>query len=84
MKSLPEQTEQTGSRKSEPPAGQDLQRELLKGLLNPRCYPHAVKKVRVIETHISWVVLAGRYAYKIKKSLHLEFLNYGSLASRRY
>ena len=32
MKSLPEQTEQTGSRKREPPAGQDLQRELLKGL----------------------------------------------------
>jgi uncharacterized protein len=81
MKSLPEQR---GSRNNEPQAGQDLQRKLLEGLLNPHCYPHAVKKVRVIETHISWILLAGRYAYKIKKSLDLGFLNYGSLALRRY
>jgi aminoglycoside phosphotransferase family enzyme/predicted kinase len=76
--------EQPGPRGSEHRAQQDLQRELLEELLNPRCYPHPVKKVRLIETHISWVLLAGRYAYKIKKSLDLGFLNYASLASRRY
>jgi aminoglycoside phosphotransferase family enzyme/predicted kinase len=76
--------EQPGLGSSEPRAEQDLQRELLEKLLNPRCYPHPVKKVRLIETHISWVLLAGRYAYKIKKSLDLGFLNYASLASRRY
>jgi aminoglycoside phosphotransferase family enzyme/predicted kinase len=81
MKSRPEQS---GSRSSQPPAGQDSQRELLDELLDPRCYPHPVKKVRLIETHISWVLLAGRYAYKIKKSLDLGFLDYSSLASRRH
>ena len=47
-------------------------------------YPHAVKNVRLAETHISWVFLAGRYAYKIKKALDLGFLNFTSLESRRY
>jgi aminoglycoside phosphotransferase family enzyme/predicted kinase len=81
MKNAPEQS---GSRSSEPQAGQDLQRELLDELLDPRCYPHPVKKVRLIETHISWVLLAGCYAYKIKKSLDLGFLDYTSLASRHH
>jgi aminoglycoside phosphotransferase family enzyme/predicted kinase len=47
-------------------------------------YPHAVKNVRLAETHISWVFLAGRYAYKIKKALDLGFLNFTSLESRRF
>lgn len=81
MKSAPEQS---GSLSSESQAGQDLQRELLEGLLNSHCYPHPVKKVRLIETHISWVLLAGRYAYKVKKSLDLGFLDYSSVASRHH
>lgn len=36
-----------------------------------------------IETHVSWVLLAGDLAYKIKKPLTLPFLDYGSLAARR-
>ncbi|GAB1718427.1 MAG: hypothetical protein NTAFB09_01580 [Nitrosospira sp.] len=75
---------QENPHRHEPQAGQDFQRELVEGLLNPRCYPHPPKKVRLIETHISWVLLAGRYAYKIKKSLDLGFLDYRSLASRRH
>lgn len=31
-----------------------------------------------IETHISWVLLAGAYAYKVKKPLVLPFLDYGT------
>jgi aminoglycoside phosphotransferase family enzyme/predicted kinase len=37
---------------------------------------------RVIETHISWVLLIGEYAYKIKKAVDLGFINYLSLSSR--
>jgi hypothetical protein len=40
--------------------------------------------VRLVETHISWVLLAGRYAYKIKKALDLGFLNFTSLEARRF
>ena len=40
--------------------------------------------VRLIETHISWVLLAGHYAYKVKKALDLGFLNFTGLETRRY
>lgn len=39
--------------------------------------------VERIETHISWVLLAGTQAYKIKKPLRLGFLDYGTLEARR-
>lgn len=39
--------------------------------------------VELIETHISCVLLAGDFAYKIKKPVTLPFLDYGSLAARR-
>ena len=35
------------------------------------------------ETHISWVFLAGELAYKLKKPLVLDFLDYGTPARRR-
>ena len=62
----------------------DVQSRLICALMDRRRYPHAVKTVRVVETHISWVLLAGRYAYKIKKSVDLGFLNFTGLASRRH
>ncbi|MEP7301893.1 MAG: AAA family ATPase [Caldimonas sp.] len=39
--------------------------------------------VRVIETHVSWVLLARQLAYKIKKPVCLAFLDFTSLAERR-
>ncbi|MDD2700148.1 MAG: AAA family ATPase [Sideroxydans sp.] len=39
---------------------------------------------QVIETHISWVLLIGEYAYKIKKAVDLGFLDYSSLSLREY
>ncbi|HAF44039.1 MAG TPA: hypothetical protein DCK83_03640 [Gallionellaceae bacterium] len=59
------------------------QQRLIAALRDPRRYPHTAKNVEVIETHISWVLLAGDYAYKIKKALNLGFLDYSTLAVRR-
>ena len=59
-------------------------RSLVTALLRPSGYPHAVSEpVRVAETHISWVLLTGAYAYKIKKPLRLSFLDYSTLERRR-
>ena len=55
---------------------------LINALLDPRCYPHAVDRVEWIETHASWLLLAGDFAYKIKKQITLPFLDYGTLARR--
>jgi aminoglycoside phosphotransferase family enzyme/predicted kinase len=57
---------------------------LFAALLDPACYPHPVAGVRVLETHISWVLLTGEYAYKIKKPVTLGFLDFSTLGLRRY
>src|SRR3990167_8145991 len=57
---------------------------LIRALLaDPSCYDHAVAQVRLIETHISWVLLTGEVAYKIKKPLNLGFLDFSTLAQRK-
>ncbi|MDE3095690.1 MAG: AAA family ATPase [Chloroflexota bacterium] len=55
----------------------------VKALLDAGAYPHRSGPVRLIQTHISWVLLAGRFAYKLKKPVALGFLDYTSLAERR-
>ena len=42
------------------------------------------KSVALIETHISYVLLTGQFAYKIKKVVELGFLDFRSLAARRF
>ena len=49
----------------------------------PAAFPHAVPGIACIETHISWVLLAGEHVYKFKKPLVLDFLDYSTLALRR-
>lgn len=50
---------------------------------SPQAFHHPASDVQRIETHISWVLLAGDYAYKLKKPLKLDFLDYSTLALRR-
>lgn len=64
--------------------GQAQQRALIDALRDPRCYPHAVERICVLETHISYVILTGRYAYKIKKAVDLGFLDFTTLERRRF
>ena len=56
----------------------------MKTLLSPSAYPHPVDKVRQIQTHISWVFLAGDYVYKIKKPVDFGFLDFTTLEKRRF
>ena len=53
-------------------------------LREPASYPHPVDAVDLIETHISWVFLAGEFAYKIKKPVNLGFLDFSTLEKRRF
>jgi len=57
---------------------------LVEGLLRPEAYPHPVARVELVQTHISFVFLAGEYAYKVKKPLALGFLDYSTLRKRHY
>lgn len=57
---------------------------LINGLRNPRAYPHPAQGLGHIETHISHILLAGDYAYKVKKPLDLGFLDFSTLARRHH
>ncbi len=57
---------------------------MIQDLLNPKAYPgNIAEPIGLIETHISWVLLAGRHAYKIKKPVNFGFLDFSTLEMRR-
>jgi aminoglycoside phosphotransferase family enzyme/predicted kinase len=56
----------------------------VQALLDPSAYPHRVPRIELIETHISWVFLAGTRVYKLKKPVDLGFLDFTTLARRRF
>lgn len=58
--------------------------KIIKFLKNPKSYSHPVKKVRHLETYISDVFLTGRFAYKIKKPVNYGYLNFTTLAKRKF
>jgi len=62
----------------------DPDRLIPQSLLDPAVYPHPAADIQLIETHISWVLLAGDYAYKLKKPINLGFLDFSLLAQRKH
>lgn len=62
----------------------DNSRTLLRALQDPLLYPHPVTRFDLRETHISWVLLTGPFAYKIKKPVNFGFVDFSSPAQRRF
>lgn len=60
------------------------QRQLIRALRDPACYPHDTHDIAVIETHISYVILTGAVAYKVKKAVDLGFLDFTTLEKRQF
>ena len=57
---------------------------LIAQMLRPEFYPHPVQEpVQLVQTHISYVLLTGEFAYKVKKPLDFGFLNYSTLELRK-
>lgn len=51
---------------------------------NKNAYPHSLSEINLKETHISWVLLTGKFAYKIKKDVKFgNILNFSTLALRK-
>ena len=47
-------------------------------------YPEPTQHVDTIETHMSWVFLTDRFAYKLKKPVRLPFLDFSTVERRRH
>ncbi|MBI4963907.1 MAG: AAA family ATPase [Desulfomonile tiedjei] len=58
--------------------------DLIRALSHPSIYPHNPQSVRVLQTHISVVFIAGDLVYKIKKPVDFGFLDFTTLEKRRF
>jgi len=57
---------------------------VIRALLKPGAYPHPVTDLQLLETHLSWVILTGPYAYKIKKPVAFGFVDFSTEALRNH
>ncbi len=67
-----------------PPRANDDATTLIAALNNPLAFGHQLQYHRLIETHISWIILTGNYAYKIKKPVNFGFLDFSTLQKRHF
>ena len=51
-------------------------------LKRPDSYAEAPKCVEAVETHLAWVFLTDRHAYKLKKPVRYAFLDFTTIAAR--
>lgn len=52
-------------------------------LSRPESYPEPTAAVEAIETHMAWVFLTDSHAYKLKKPVRYEYLDFSTVAARR-
>jgi aminoglycoside phosphotransferase family enzyme/predicted kinase len=55
---------------------------LIRALCQPGLYPDGVQHVDVLQTHGAWVLLVGHSAFKIKKPVKFDFMDFSTLALR--
>jgi uncharacterized protein len=55
----------------------------LRALLHPERYDHPAPDIKLVQTHISSVILAGDFVYKFKKPVNFGFLDFSDLEKRR-
>ena len=58
--------------------------KLVEAMLRPEFYPHRPEQIELIQTHISYIFIAGNYVYKVKKAVDFGFLNFTTLDRRKY
>src|SRR5690606_676181 len=56
----------------------------IEALQRPDAYPHAPEDVELVQTHISYVFLAGDQVFKLKKAVDFGFANFIDVQSRKH
>lgn len=59
--------------------------DLIQHMLQPEFYPHPVTQpIQLVQTHVSYILLTGDFAYKVKKPVNFGFLDFSTLAKREH
>ncbi len=61
-----------------------MKKKEIQQLIETGKLPDNYDAVRMEETHISWVILTDRYAFKIKKPVKFSFVDFSTLRKRRH
>ena len=61
-----------------------MDKKIVEQLKKSSSFPYSAKKVDFVETHISWIYLAGNYVYKVKRPVKFTFLDFSTVAKRRF
>jgi len=56
----------------------------IRAFYKPETYPHPASHIEMVQTHASWVFLSGNFAYKFKKPVNFGFMDFSTLAKRKY
>jgi len=56
----------------------------IKNLIQFGTYKGDLLNGKLIETHISWVILSKQFAFKIKKEMQYSFLNFSTIGKRKF
>jgi len=56
----------------------------ISALLQPEIYSHQADNIQLVQTHISFVLLAGDFVYKFKKAVNFGFLDFSTLEKRHF
>ena len=57
---------------------------LYAAMSRPEFYPHRPAQVDVVQTHISFIFIAGNEVYKVKKAVDFGFLDFTTLEKRKF
>jgi uncharacterized protein len=58
--------------------------ELIEALLQPAAYPEPPRRVALMQTQMSFILLGDEFVYKIKKPVNLGYLDYTTLDKRKF
>ena len=61
-----------------------MKREQIDKLISDGVFPETTKQRKLVETHISWVILCDRFVYKIKKPIEYSFLDFSTIKLRKH
>ena len=61
-----------------------MEKRFVRSLLKPSAYPEHTGSVELVQTHVSYIFLTDRFAYKVKKPVDFGFLNFSTLDRRRF
>lgn len=56
----------------------------VQAMLAPGFFGHPAPRIELLQTHASFVVLTGTYAYKLKKPVNFGFLDYSTVEKRKH